>query len=62
MKKQGKTRKMSLHKETLRLLETDFTGMFVRGGVTEVRSECGSCPPSECHPTMCPAVGCSEEC
>lgn len=62
MKKQVKTRKMTLHRETLRLLEADLPSTLVRGGVTEWRTECGSCPPSECHPTMCLAVGCSEEC
>lgn len=52
-----KTQKMQLHKETLRLLE-DPSLVRVEGGATQLRTECGSCPASACHPTACPLVSC----
>ena len=53
MKKQLKARKMMLSRETLRSLEeTNLT--WVDGGVaTRLRTECGSCPASACHPSFC---------
>ena len=55
MKKKAK--KIALNKETLRLLE-DANLMHAEGGATEMRTECGSCPPSACHPTLCPFTAC----
>lgn len=47
-----RTRKISLHRETVRrLAEPDLDGLF--GGATRLRTECGSCPASACHPTLC---------
>jgi hypothetical protein len=53
MKRQLKARKMMLSKETLRSLEeTNLTQVY--GGVaTRLRTECGSCPASACHPSFC---------
>ena len=56
-----KLRKLALSRETLRMLESANL-MQVAGGTTWLRTECGSCPASECHPTLCPGPGCSEEC
>jgi hypothetical protein len=52
MKKQLKTRKMTLNKETLRLLE-ETRLREAEGGATQLRTECGSCPASACHPSFC---------
>ncbi|HEV2856260.1 MAG TPA: class I lanthipeptide [Thermoanaerobaculia bacterium] len=50
MKKKAK--KMTLNKETLRLLEEGRLEQ-VEGGATQLRTECGSCPASACHPSFC---------
>jgi hypothetical protein len=47
-----KIQKMTLNKETLRLLE-DPSLTLVEGGATRLRTECGSCPASACHPSFC---------
>lgn len=56
-----KPRKIALNRETLRLLE-NANLMQAEGGATQMRTECGSCPPSECHPTLCPFTACSDDC
>ena len=56
-----KIQKMTLNKETLRLLERPSLSL-AGGGATELRTECGSCPPSACHPTLCPDTVCSDDC
>jgi hypothetical protein len=52
MKRQLKTRKMTLNRETLQLLE-EASFQQVQGGATQMRTECGSCPASACHPSFC---------
>lgn len=44
-------RKIQLHRETLANLDTITAN--VAGGATRLRTECGSCPASACHPTLC---------
>jgi hypothetical protein len=47
-------RKIQLHRETLAKLDTNIaTVANVAGGATRLRTECGSCPASACHPTLC---------
>lgn len=53
-----KAHKMTLNKETLRLLE-DPSLTLAEGGATQMRTECGSCPASACHPTFCPFNSCN---
>lgn len=53
MKKKIQTKKMMLHRETLRLLEETDLSKAVLGGATRLRTECGSCPASACHPSFC---------
>lgn len=55
-----KLKKIALHRETLRMLEN--VDLSHAGGGFSARTECGSCPASACHPTLCPGPGCSEEC
>jgi hypothetical protein len=52
MNKKLVVKKMALNRETLRLLE-DSTLTQVEGGATQLRTECGSCPASACHPSFC---------
>jgi hypothetical protein len=47
-----KPQKLTLSKETLRFLE-DPSLTLVEGGATRLRTECGSCPASACHPSFC---------
>lgn len=56
-----KVQKMTLNRETLRLLESPSLTL-AEGGATRMRTECGSCPASACHPTACPFTVCSEDC
>jgi len=56
-----KIQKMTLNRETLRLLESPLLTR-AEGGATELRTECGSCPASACHPTFCPDTFCSADC
>jgi hypothetical protein len=53
MKKQLKTKKMTLNRETLRLLEDTNLTQAEGGVATRLRTECGSCPASACHPSFC---------
>jgi hypothetical protein len=53
MRKRIKPRKMTLNKETLRILEEVDLVHPVVGGATRLRTECGSCPASACHPSFC---------
>jgi hypothetical protein len=48
-----KTKKIALHRETLRLLEEPAALLQVEGGGTNQRTVCGSCPASACHLTLC---------
>lgn len=52
-----KLKKIALSRETLRLLENTNL-MEAEGGATQMRTECGSCPASACHPTFCPFTTC----
>jgi hypothetical protein len=56
-----KLKKVTLNRETLRLLE-NVNLMQAEGGATQMRTECGSCPASACHPTFCPFTTCSNDC
>jgi|1185.fasta_scaffold1637434_1 hypothetical protein len=51
-------RKLSLNRETLRSLQDGSALRAVVGGTdsegTQCRTACGSCPPSACHPSLCP--------
>ena len=51
--KKTATKKIVLHRETLRLLEEPAALLQVEGGGTNQRTVCGSCPASACHPTFC---------
>ena len=51
MKKKS-TKRIALHRETLRLLEEPGL-LQVEGGATAQRTVCGSCPASACHLTLC---------
>jgi hypothetical protein len=58
--KKRKLKKIALNRETLRMLENvDLPRV---GGGYSVRTECGSCPASACHPTFCPFTTCSNDC
>jgi hypothetical protein len=54
--------KISLHRETVRRLSENDLDSGLAGGATRLRTECGSCPASACHPTLClpcdPTVDC----
>ncbi|HKI03853.1 MAG TPA: hypothetical protein VKK31_17870 [Thermoanaerobaculia bacterium] len=50
--KKTKSKKITLSRETLRLLEDPSLERVV-GGETRLRTECGSCPASACHPSFC---------
>lgn len=50
--KKRKARKVELSRETLRHLQEGDLGE-IAGGATRLRTECGSCPASACHPTFC---------
>jgi hypothetical protein len=50
--KKKPTKRIALHRETLRILEEPGL-LQVEGGATNQRTVCGSCPPSACHPTLC---------
>ncbi|MEA2602276.1 MAG: hypothetical protein QOF89_3268 [Acidobacteriota bacterium] len=55
MKKQ-RMKKLSLNRETLLGLEEEASLRAAVGGTstgTRCRTECGSCPASACHPTLC---------
>ncbi len=46
--------KISLHRETVRKLSAnELDGGLAGGFPTRLRTECGSCPVSACHPTYC---------
>jgi hypothetical protein len=47
-----KIHKLGLSKETLRDLQEQVLENAA-GGATQMRTECGSCPASACHPTFC---------
>jgi hypothetical protein len=53
MRKQLKTKKMTLNRETLRQLEESRLREVDGGTATRLRTECGSCPASACHPSFC---------
>ena len=46
-------KKLELCRETLVKLQEGVL-IEVNGGLTEARTECGSCPASACHPSWCP--------
>ena len=48
-----RSQKISLHRETVRRLSDSDLGTDLAGGATRLRTECGSCPASACHPTFC---------
>lgn len=50
--KKKQSKKIALHRETLRLLEESDL-IQAEGGATAQRTVCGSCPASACHPTFC---------
>ena len=61
--KRKTVRKLELARETLRHLQK--TALEKVGGAdgTWLRTECGSCPASECHPTECsPPCAVTEVC
>ncbi|HEV7667487.1 MAG TPA: hypothetical protein VGS22_03105 [Thermoanaerobaculia bacterium] len=61
MKKRN--RKMSLHRETVRRLSANDLDVGLAGGVaTRLRTECGSCPASACHPTFCSPCEVTDAC
>ena len=55
-------KKLSLSRETLRSLEDEASLKGAVGGTdsegTRCRTDCGSCPPSACHPSECPDTCC----
>jgi hypothetical protein len=53
MKRQLKAKKMMLSKETLCSLEDTNLAQVYGGVETRLRTECGSCPASACHPSFC---------
>lgn len=61
MRKRNRSKKMSLHRETLRQLEEPSLRHPIGGTDsfgTQCRTDCGSCPASACHPSACTESWC----
>jgi hypothetical protein len=62
MKKRAPGKKMTIHRETLRLLEDAGLERLAGGTLgsegTDCRTACGSCPASACHPSACDETCC----